>query len=85
MRVRVVDECGFEVAAEGAAAREMTAQERSALATATLLRHGRLTWDDLAMLTGLTYSGVYYLMTKIARVLPVTYDREERVWMMMEA
>jgi len=64
---------------------ELVAQERSARVTAALIERKKLSWDDLARLTGLTYSGAYYLMSKIARVVPVTYDREARLWMMVEA
>lgn len=63
---------------------DLVAQERAAVVMARLLLQGMVSVDDARELTGLTYSGVWYLMSKIARVQPCWYDREERVWRMVE-
>lgn len=63
---------------------ELVAQERAALVTARLFTQGQVSLDEVKALTGLTYSGVWYLMSKIARVSPCWYDKDERTWKMME-
>lgn len=71
-----------QVPAEASA--ELVAQERAALVTARLFTQGQVSLDEVKTLTGLTYSGVWYLMSKIARVSPCWYDKDERTWKMME-
>lgn len=63
---------------------ELVAQERAALVTARLFTQGQVSLEEAKALTGLTYSGVWYLMSKISRVSPCWYDKEERMWKMME-
>jgi hypothetical protein len=62
----------------------LVAQERAALVTGRLVARGRVSLDEVRQMTGLTYSGVWYLMSKIARVCACWYDREERAWKMVE-
>lgn len=64
--------------------RDMVAQERAAVVTARLCARGVVTLEEAQDLTGLTYSGVWYLMSKIARVSPCWYDKEARAWKMVE-
>jgi len=66
------------------ASAELVAQERAALVTARLFTRGQVSVDEVKTLTGLTYSGVWYLMSKIARVSPCWYDKDERTWKIME-
>lgn len=62
------------------AARDLVAQERAALVTAHLYTHKAITVAEARALTGLTYCAVWYLMSKVARVLPVWYERAEKTW-----
>ncbi len=66
------------------AALDLVAQERAALVTSALYSGERLTFAAVQQRTGLTYYGAWYLMMKLARVLPVTYDPETRVWQLIE-
>lgn len=77
-RVRVADERGF------GDVEEMTAVERSARVTAALCSGRRLGWQELQEITGMQYNGCWRLMNKLARVLPVWYDRDSRVWMVSD-
>jgi len=63
---------------------ELGAQERAALVAVSLSQRQALTWDEIRALSGLTYSGAYYMMTKIARVLPVYYDYESGEWRIID-
>ncbi len=64
--------------------REMAAQERAALVTMALVANGKLSVDAIQRISGLSYSGAYYMMTKLSRVLPIVYDYEAREWAVME-
>jgi hypothetical protein len=68
------------VVVERAPQGDLVAQERAALVTAHLHARGSITLDEVRALTGLTYSGAWYLMTKIARVIPCYYDAPTRAW-----
>lgn len=50
---------------------ELTAQERAAKIAWRLALGERLTTRDVILLTGLSYSGAWYLMMRISRVIPV--------------
>lgn len=63
---------------------ELSAQERAALVAVSLSQRQTLTWDEIKELSGLTYSGAYYMMTKIARVLPIYYDYEFGQWRVID-
>lgn len=60
--------------------RDLVAQERAALVTARLFTRGSLTLSEARELTGLTYCGVWYLMSKVARVTAIWYERETQTW-----
>lgn len=61
----------------------LVAQERAALVTAQLYERGRLSLEDVQQLTGLTYSGAWYLIAKISRVIPCWYDSETREYKLL--
>jgi DNA-binding CsgD family transcriptional regulator len=67
--------------------RPMTAQERAVLVTVLLARGLRLTDEDIGAVTGLSARAVRYLMTRLARVLPIRSSRygEWEVCAMAEA
>lgn len=65
-------------------AAELCAQERAALVTAALLEKRRMTWGQLMEVTGITYFGVWKLLNKISRVLPIYYDKETQVWEVLD-
>ena len=67
------------------ASEDLVAQERAAVVTAQLYTRGYITLEEARELTGLTYSGVWYLMSKLARVLPLWYERAERMWKLLVA
>lgn len=53
---------------------ELTAQERAALVTERLVRGQRMSNAQVAELCGYAdRTSAYYLMMRVARVLPVTY------------
>jgi hypothetical protein len=53
---------------------DYTAQERAAL-IAWHLAHGEgITTAEIANMTGLTWAGAWYLMERLARVLPIYRD-----------
>lgn len=58
----------------------LVAQERAARVTARLYSRGYISLSEAQEMTGLTYSGVWYLMSKVCRVLPVWYDRAAQMW-----
>ena len=62
----------------------LCAQERAALVTAILLKGRRMGWGELMEVTGLKYHGVYMLLGKIARVIPIYYDKEAQVWEILD-
>ena len=64
-------------------AKELTAQERAALVTVRLMRGERLSNAQVAELCAYAdRTSAYYLMMRIARVLPVTYHGG--VWYMAD-
>gem|GEM_PF-4321602 len=63
-------------------ASELVAQERAARVTALLYQQGYISLRDAITATGLTYSGVWYLMSKIARVTQCWYDRAAQTWIL---
>lgn len=65
-------------------AAELCPQERAALVTAMLLKKRRMTWGQLMEVTGISYAGVWKLVNKIARVLPIYYDKEAQVWEVLD-
>lgn len=59
---------------------ELVAQERAALVTACLCARKQLSMSEVRAMTGLSDSGVWYLMTKITRVITCYYDRPAQTW-----
>ncbi len=58
---------------------DYTAQEKAAL-IAWHLAHGEgMTTADVASITGLTWGGAWWLMTRLSRVLPI-YRDDDGVW-----
>ena len=63
---------------------ELTAQERSSLVTERLYTQGAISLDEVQKITHLTYSGAWRLLSRIARVIAIWYDRETRTWKLLE-
>lgn len=62
---------------------DLTAQERAALVTWRLARGDRLTTQHIMELTGLSREGVWHLMMRLARVLPVSCG-DDALWSRVE-
>lgn len=62
---------------------DLTAQQRAALITVRLMRGDRLTNAEVARICGYRERhSAYYLMMRLARVLPLTF--QEDVWKLTE-
>ena len=58
---------------------DFTPQERAALVTWRLAHGEGMQTRDVAELTGLTMVGAWYMMQRLARVIPI-YQDERGVW-----
>ena len=58
---------------------DYTAQEKAALITWHLAHGAGMQTRDVAKLTGLTMVGAWYMMQRLARVIPV-YQDDRGVW-----
>lgn len=62
---------------------ELTAQQRAALVTVRLMRGEQLTNQQVARMCGyVERHSAYYLMMRLARVLPLTFS--SGVWFLIE-
>lgn len=59
---------------------DLVAQERAAIVTMRLFINQQITPVEVRELTGLSQSGIWYLMGNIARVVPLWYDDQAMVW-----
>jgi hypothetical protein len=58
---------------------DYTAQEKAALVTWHLAHGEELTTAEIALMAGLTFQGAWFLMIRLARVLPI-YRNDAGVW-----
>lgn len=63
--------------------KEYTAQEKAAIVTELIILGQRLTTKDIMGITGLTRSGVYYMMIRLSRVLSI-YCNSRGEWCRVE-
>jgi DNA-binding IclR family transcriptional regulator len=59
---------------------DMVAQERAAIVAFALASGEQLTTQQIAERVGLTYSGAWRLLQKLARVCPITKDPTMDYW-----
>ena len=57
-----------------------TTTERVGKATEAIIFKRRMTTAEVAEETALTISGAYYLMCRLCRVLPISFDYDDKVW-----
>ena len=59
---------------------DYTAQEKAALITWHLAHGEGMTTAEIAMMTGMTWAGAWFLMERLSRVLPI-YRDDYGIWL----
>jgi hypothetical protein len=63
---------------------EYVGQERAAMVAWRFAQGAQLTTQQVADLCGLSYSGAWYLLQRISRVLPIVKDNRGDYWYNMD-